>query len=101
MDLTNNTQLSFKNLLIQNTYYEVRDEKGYLSFQCHDTTRDGWFFTNGKGIHINWEKTSDYGATRYYDDSGNEIRLNTGKTMICIIEDGDTFQVDNKAIVNS
>ena len=98
MDLANNTQLAFKNLLIQNTYYEVRDEKGYLSFQCHDTTRDGWFFTNGKGIHVTWEKTADYSATRYYDDAGNEIKLNTGKTMICILEDGDTFTVDGKVI---
>ncbi|MDE5910482.1 MAG: DUF3048 domain-containing protein [Lachnospiraceae bacterium] len=98
IDLANNQQLSFKNLLIQNTYFEVRDQKGYLAFQCHDTTRDGWFFTNGKGIHVTWEKTSDYGATRYYDDAGNEIKLNTGKTMVCILEDGDTFTVDGKTI---
>lgn len=98
VDLANNKQLAFKNLLIQNTYYEVRDQKGYLAFQCHDTTRDGWFFTNGKGIHITWEKTSDYGATRYYDDQGNEIQLNTGKTMICILADGDSFTADNKVI---
>lgn len=98
IDLANNQQLSFKNILIQNTYFEVRDQKGYLAFQCHDTTRDGWFFTNGKGIHVTWEKTSDYGATRYYDDDGNEIKLNTGKTMVCILEDGDTFTVDGKTI---
>lgn len=98
VDLANNKQLAFKNILIQNTYFEVRDQKGYLSFQCHDTTRDGWFFTNGKGIHVTWEKTSDYGATRYYDDDGNEIKLNTGKTMVCILEDGDTFNVDDKSI---
>ena len=98
IDLANNKQLAFKNVLIQNTYFEVRDQKGYLSFQCHDTTRDGWFFTNGKGIHVTWEKTSDYGATRYYDDNGNEIKLNTGKTMVCIVEDGDTFNLDDKSI---
>ena len=98
IDLANNQQLAFKNILVQNTYFEVRDQKGYLAFQCHDTTRDGWFFTNGKGIHVTWEKTSDYGATRYYDDNGNEIKLNTGKTMVCILEDGDTFMVDGKTI---
>ena len=101
LDTANNEQLTFKNLIIQNTYYEVRDQKGYLAFQCHDTTRDGWYFTNGKGIHVTWEKTSDYSATRYYDDDGNEIRLNTGKTMICIVEDGDSFQVDNKTIISN
>ncbi len=98
VDRANGKQLAFKNILIQNTYYEVRDQKGYLAFQCHDTTRDGWFFTNGRGIHVNWKKTSDYGATRYYDDAGNEIELNTGKTMVCIVEDGDSFLVDGEKI---
>ena len=95
IDAATNQQLAFKNVLIQFTYHEVRDENGYLAFQCNDTTRDGWYFTNGKGIHVNWKKTSDYGATRYYDDNGKEITLNTGKTMICIVQDGDTFTYSN------
>ncbi len=85
------TQLSFKNILVQYTKQEVLDDKGYLVLQCHDNTRDGWFFTNGKGIHVNWKKSSDYSATRYYDDNGNEITLNTGKTMICIVNENDSF----------
>ena len=92
MDEATDKQLSFKNLLIQFTYYETRDAKGYLAFQCNDTTRDGWYFSNGKGIHVNWKKDSDYGATRYYDDNGNEIVLNTGKTMVCVVE--DTYESD-------
>lgn len=95
IDAATNKQLAFKNVLIQFTYHEVRDENGYLAFQCNDTSRDGWYFTNGKGIHVNWKKTSDYGATRYYDDNGKEITLNTGKTMICIVQDGDTFTYSN------
>ncbi len=94
VDLENGEQLAFKNILVQNTYYEVRDQKDYLSYQCHDNTRDGWFFTNGRGIHVTWEKGSDYGATKYYDDDGNEIRLNTGRTMVCILKEGDTFLAD-------
>lgn len=90
IDGADNEQLSFKNILVQYVKYEELAD-GYLVFQCHDTTRDGWYFTNGKGIHINWEKTSDYGATRYYDDYGNEIIMNTGKTMVCIVEEGDSF----------
>lgn len=95
MDAATNTQLAFKNVLVQFTYHEVRDAKGYLAFQCIDNTRDGWYFTNGHGIHVTWRKTSDYGPTRYYDDNGNEIQLNTGKTMICIVQDGDTFTFEN------
>lgn len=98
IDEANGEQLAFKNILIQNTYFEVRDESGYLDFQYIDSTKDGWFFTNGKGIHVTWVKSSDYGATRYYDDDGNEIELNTGKTMVCIVEDGDSFIVNDKEI---
>ena len=89
-----NKQLAFKNVLIQFAYQEVRDENGYLSFQVHDTKRDGYYFTNGRGIHVNWKKTADYEPTKFYDDNGNEIELNTGKTMICIVKDGDTFGYD-------
>lgn len=87
IDQENGEQLAFKNVIFQNTYYETRDAKGYLAFQDHDDTRDGWYFTNGKGIHVRWKKSSDYSPTRYYDDDGNEIVLNTGKTMVCIIQD--------------
>lgn len=90
IDAVNGEQLTFKNILVQYTKYEELGD-GYLAFQCHDSTRDGWFFTNGKGIHVNWEKTTDFGATRYYDDNGNEITLNTGKTMVLIVEEGDSF----------
>ena len=93
-----NQQLAFKNVLIQFTYHEVRDEKGYLAFQVHDTTRDGYFFTNGKGIHVTWKKTADYEPTRYYDDNGNEIEVNTGKTMICILREGDSFEADGTSL---
>ena len=87
IDQENNEQLAFKNIILQNTYYETRDDHGYLAFQDHDNTRDGYYITNGKAFHINWKKSSDFSATKYYDDDYNEIELNTGKTMICIIQD--------------
>ncbi len=90
MDAATGKQLAFKNLLVQNVQGEDIGE-GYLSVDCLDTTQDGWFFTEGRGIHVTWKKLSDYGATRFYDDSGTEISLNTGKTMICIIQSGDNF----------
>lgn len=98
IDMMNGEQLTFKNVIVQNTYYEQRDQQGYLAFQCHDDARNGWFFTNGKGIHITWRKTKDDEPTRYYDDQGNEIELNMGKTMILIIQDGDSFYADGKKL---
>lgn len=91
VDAVTGEQLTFKNILVQYIAYEELNDDGYMVFGCHDNTKDGWYFTNGRGIHVNWEKSSDYGATRYYDDYGNEIILNTGKTMICIVLEGDNF----------
>lgn len=81
-------QLTFSNVIIQNTNWSKRDAKGYLAFQNIDSTQDGYYFTKGRGIHITWKKTSDYEPTKYYDDNGNEIRLNEGKTYIAIAQAG-------------
>ena len=81
-------QLTFSNVIIQNTKWSKRDAKGYLAFQTIDSTGDGYYFTRGRGIHITWKKTSDYAPTRYYDDNGNEIQLNTGKTYIGVAQQG-------------
>ncbi len=90
IDAQTGEQLTFKNILVQNVKaWDLGD--GYLAYQCTDNTEDGWYFTNGKGIHVTWEKDSDYGATKFYDDFGNEIIFNTGKTMICIVQSGDNF----------
>ncbi|MCR4990984.1 MAG: DUF3048 domain-containing protein [Lachnospiraceae bacterium] len=99
IDLENNEQLTFKNVIIQNTYYEVRDEMGYLAFQCHDTTRDGYYLTNGKAIHVTWKKEADYSPTIYYDDAGEQVEFNTGKTLILIVEDGDPVMINGKSYV--
>ena len=94
MDGANNKQLSFKNVLVQFAYYETRDAKGYLSFQCHDDTKDGYYFTNGKGIHVTWKKTSDFAPTKFYDDNGNEIEINPGKTNIGVVEQGKSIDAE-------
>lgn len=93
VDQVTGQQIAVKNIILQNTYYEVRDAKGYLAFRDADKGKSGYYITNGKAIPITWEKNGDYDSTTYYDQSGNEITLNTGKTFICIIEDGEENSV--------
>lgn len=95
MDAATGEQLSFSNIILQHTYGESRDDHDYRIYQCHDNTRDGWYITNGHAIHITWEKTTDYSATRYYDDNGNEIEMSTGRTMICVLQDGGSGNLDS------
>ena len=86
-DAITGEQLAFSNVIIQRAYHQVRDDNGYLAYQMQDTTQDGYYITKGKMIHITWEKKD-----------GNEITLNTGKTMIFVIQEKggsfSKFQVD-------
>lgn len=81
-------QLAFTNIIVQDTYWEYRPDNKYLVFQVHDSGRSGYYFTQGRGIKITWEKTDDYSPTRYFDMDGNEIEINTGHTFIAIAQSG-------------
>ena len=46
-------------------------------------------------IHVTWNKDDEYTPTLYYDDNGNEVTVNQGRTMIFIIrDDRDEFDID-------
>ena len=47
---------------------------------------DGYYITNGNAIEVTWYKTTDTSPTVYYNKAtGEEIKLNTGKTYIAIV----------------
>ncbi|MCR5357511.1 MAG: DUF3048 domain-containing protein [Lachnospiraceae bacterium] len=83
----NDTQLAFKNLLIQNCRYVQFDSNGYMMFHSVDFNRDGYYITNGKVIPITWSKEDELTPTRYYDKDGIEIVLNTGRTYVALVPD--------------
>ena len=97
-DAVSGNQLAFDNIIVQWTYYEVRDAKGYLAFRVHDLTHDGMLITRGKMLHITWQKTGDYEPTRYFDEAGNEIQLNQGRTMICVVQDDRSFLCNGRTV---
>ena len=63
------------------------DENGYMVYNVIDNSgNSGYYITNGKAIKVTWYKASDTSPTKFYDDStGEEIKLNTGKTYIAIV----------------
>lgn len=87
-------QLEFENIILQYTYYETRDAKGYLAFKCHDVEHDGYLITKGKAVHIKWGKTTDYSPTRYYYDDLTEVQINVGKTFIGVVQDDRAVTID-------
>lgn len=82
-----NTQLAFKNVILQKMTYSQLDEHGYLIWNCLDAGKEGYYITNGKAMPITWSKTSEQERTVYYDMNGDEIQINTGKTYIGFVAD--------------
>ena len=76
--------LTFKNVLIQSMDFTLLDKNGYMVYQ-YVGTGDGYYLTNGEAIPITWEKTGETEITRFYDQDGEEITLNTGKTYIALV----------------
>ena len=88
-DAEDDEPLSFKNVILQNCSFAQLDENGYLIYNCIGSG-NGWYITNGVAKDISWVKTSETAVTKYYDENGDELQINTGKTYISLIPD-DTW----------
>jgi hypothetical protein len=83
--LHDNAQLTFKNLLIQNTTFSQLDDNGYLIYNAIGSG-DAYYITDGKAVPVKWIKSGESDRTIYLDlDTGEEIELNTGKTYVALV----------------
>lgn len=86
IDLANDSvQTSFTNIILQCASITQYDENGYMQFNILNETGSGYYITGGSAIPITWSKGHDMYPTVYYDMSGSEITLNTGKTYIALV----------------
>ena len=85
IDEYNNEQLAVSNVIFQYCHGEVRDSHDYLAFGVHGEG-DALVFTNGKAIQGTWKRfDGDFTPPKFYDEAGEEIIFNQGKTWICNI----------------
>lgn len=78
-------QLAYKNVIFQFIPGRVIDKKGRMEF---DTVGSGKaiYFTGGKCENITWKKDNLESPSLFYDESGEQLVMNQGKTSICIIK---------------
>ncbi len=89
-DAEDGEPLAFKNVLLQCCSFAQLDENGYLIYNCIGSGQNAWYLTNGIAKDVTWVKTSETDVTRFYDETGEELQINTGKTYIGLIPD-DTW----------
>lgn len=78
---------SFTNVILQDISFSQLDANGYLTYNVTDSvSHEGYYISRGACVPIKWEKNKPEGITRYYFKStGEEIKLNTGKTYIAFV----------------
>lgn len=86
MDVDADKQLAFTNIILEYQNYDHYQKTGYLHFNTVDNGK-AVYITRGKAQIIHWYRPSFYEPVEYYyEDTGEEIKLNTGRTMICVIQ---------------
>ncbi len=88
-DAEDGDPLAFKNVLLQCCSFTQLDENGYLIYNCIGSGQ-AWYLTNGIAKDVTWFKTSETDVTKFYDETGEELQINTGKTYIGLIPE-DTW----------
>lgn len=87
IDELDGSQLTFSNVVLMYCHGEVRDDHDYLAFDVHGENK-AIVFTNGKVIKGKWKRLDgDFAPPKFYDEAGEEIVFNQGKTWICDIWD--------------
>lgn len=83
-DLTSGVQLSAANVLVQQVAVRAFDSEGRLEV---DLIGEGkaWLFSEGRVQEGTWRKDSVTGRTRFYDESGAQMRLKAGQTWIQLV----------------
>ena len=85
IDELDGSQLAVANVVFQYCHGEVRDDHDYLAFGVHGEG-DAIVFTGGKVIKGTWERyDGDATPAKFFDEDGEEIIFNQGKTWICNI----------------
>ena len=85
IDELDGSQYAVSNVVLQYCHGEVRDDHDYLAFGVHGEG-DAIVFTGGKVIKGTWKRyDGDATPAKFYDENGEEIIFNQGKTWICNI----------------
>lgn len=86
-DSVTGEQLTFKNILVQFVNEYDIDKNDYQTIDWENASGSAYYITNGKMVPVTWKKNETKKWMRFYDEAGNELTINPGKTYIAIFPD--------------
>lgn len=87
-------QLAFTNVFVLETSISVRDSVGHKNLDWKGGPNAvGYYISNGAVQKIAWSKESEDARLRFFDESGEELSINRGKSYIAVnYADKTTFE---------
>ena len=83
MDSVAGTQLAFTNVFILETDISVRTEYGHKQIDWQGGSNSvGYYISNGAVQKISWSKASEKDYLEFFDEKGEELSINCGKSYI-------------------
>lgn len=96
VDKTTGKPLMFKNLIIQFVKESTMDKVGRQDMDLAKATGEGYYISDGKAVKIKWKKNESEKIMEYYDESGEKLTVNTGKTYIALFPEDKASQITFK-----
>jgi hypothetical protein len=93
-DALTGEQLTFKNIIIQFVKEWDIDKNDYQTMDLEDASGNGYYITNGQMVPITWKKKEATRWMRYYNEAGEELTINPGKTYIALFPKDRTKDVE-------
>ena len=87
IDGNTNQPLTFTNLFVLETEISVRDEVGHKNLDWDGGSDSvGYYISNGMIQKVQWAKepNNERSKLAFYDETGNEIKVNRGKSYIAL-----------------
>ena len=90
MDAAVDEQVAVANVLIQITSMRVIDAEGRRDVAMIGSGH-GYLATHGTYSRVTWRRDNAAGPTRWYDEDGEPLTVNRGRTWISVINNEPTF----------
>ena len=87
IDYNTGEQLKFTNIIIQIVHEYDKDKNDYQEMDIADNEGKGYYISKGKCVPITWKKNEKKRSMFYYDESGEVLKMNEGRTFISIYPD--------------
>ncbi|MBO4775542.1 MAG: DUF3048 domain-containing protein [Lachnospiraceae bacterium] len=84
IDYNTGIPLKFDNIIIQLVKEWNKDENGYQDMELEDAAGDGYYITGGRSVPITWKKNEKEKFMSYYDENGEVLSINQGRTFISV-----------------